>query len=115
METKLETLLKQYESDNSQELFWEIYKERMADKSFKLTKLQQEVIENLKKGWYVVRVNESHKSNGQCLWNGEHIVSSRVFFDTIEAITYGKNYVFNGSYYYTPRGFYVRERDYIKN
>ena len=103
----LQDLLKRYETENSQEIFWAIYQERLNDKSFKLTKPQQEIIDNLKSGSVIVNINEHHTSGGEWTWDarpGGTIY--RAFWNTMSVVLKGSSNT------RSPKGFILSEREF---
>lgn len=105
--SNLQDLLKKYETVKSQEIFWKIYEERLNDKSFKLTKPQQEIIDRLKSGSVIVITNEHHASGGDWTWDarpGGKIY--RAFWNTMDAVLKGSGNT------YAPKGFIISEREF---
>jgi len=103
----LQDLLKKYETEKSQEIFWGIYQERLNDKSFKLTNPQQEVIDRLKSGSVIVVINEHHASGGDWTWDarsGGKIY--RAFWNTMSVVLKGSGHIT------APKGFVISEREF---
>lgn len=103
----LQDLLKRYETEKSQEIFWAIYQERLNDKSFKLTKPQQEIIDRLKSGSVIVIINEHHASGGDWTWDarpGGKIY--RAFWNAMRVVLKGSGHTCE------PKGFILSEREF---
>ena len=103
--SKLEELLKNYTADNTPELFWAIYQERINTKGFRLTPPQKEIVRMLQNGHIIVNINEHHLSGGDWTWDGVNSGGKiyKAFWNTMRAILRGSNE-------YAPKGFIVSER-----
>ena len=100
--TQLQDLIKKYESENSEDLFWKIYDLKIKNNALQLTKPQKKIIERLKSGDRIVV-----DKNDNWRWNNEE--GGRIyhpFWNTIHnVVKFGVR---------PPKGFVLKEKEWNK-